>query len=549
MSSIKFKKPLLYYHTLKHLKFSQIYYRLAKSFRRPVVHSVSGFLRNAVCTDGWVQQPLGRQTLFDNGRCQFLNRSGFVINPVDWNSSLETKLWLYNLHYFQDLVSEGAGSRRHLQSEWLSAWIAQNPPGIGNGWEPYPLSLRIVNWIKSFMDGLSPEQDWLDSLKIQADYLSQCLEYHLLGNHLFANAKALLFAGCFFGGSAADNWRRVALQILDVQIDEQILNDGGNFELSPMYHALILVDVLDILNLARVYADCFYPGILVKIKKKVPAMLQYLSDMSHPDGKLSFFNDTAWGIAPDNEEIYSYAERLGFKRPQIKSTVLTLSDYQDSGYVIFRSEMVTLIADLGMVGPDYIPGHAHADTLSFELSVGGKRLFVNSGTSEYGVSAERLRQRKTPAHNTVSINGLDSSEVWGGFRVARRARVLERVVSAERFAFSATHDGFWQQGVKCLHAREWLLTNSSLQITDRFDGSFESAICFMHLHPDVMVLEIEKQKVSLFADLVRVVLVVENADIEICHSTWHPEFGVCVQNRCLKLFVRGASVKMQIAWE
>ena len=79
------------------------------------------------------------------------------------------------------------------------------------------------------------------------------------------------------------------------------------------------------------------------------------------------------------------------------------------------------LLDVAPVGPDYLPGHAHADTLSFELSLFGQRVLVNSGTSQYEAGPERSRQRGTAAHNTVIVDGHDSSEVWAGFRVARRA--------------------------------------------------------------------------------------------------------------------------------
>ena len=39
--------------------------------------------------------------------------------------------------------------------------------------------------------------------------------------------------------------------------------------------------------------------------------------------------------------------------------------------------------DVALIGPNYQPGHAHADVLSFELSLFGQRLLVNIGTSEY----------------------------------------------------------------------------------------------------------------------------------------------------------------------
>jgi len=112
------------------------------------------------------------------------------------------KLWLYNLHYFDDLVSCDAENKRELHSGWIKKWVQENPPGEGNGWEPYPTSLRIVNWIKWGVAGNCLSDEVLHSLAVQARYLLKKLEYHLLGNHLFANAnanaKALIFAGLFF---------------------------------------------------------------------------------------------------------------------------------------------------------------------------------------------------------------------------------------------------------------------------------------------------------------------------------------------------------------
>ena len=65
---------------------------------------------------------------------------------------------------------------------------------------------------------------------------------------------------------------------------------------------------------------------------------------------------------------------------------------------------LTAILDVAEVGPSYQPGHAHADTLSFELSLYGQRVLVNSGTSQYGNDAERYRQRSTGAHDAHQRN-------------------------------------------------------------------------------------------------------------------------------------------------
>ena len=122
--------------------------------------------------------------------------------------------------------------------------------------------------------------------------------------------------------------------------------------------------------------------------------------------------------APKPRSLLNYAARYGFNTPEIKDNCIWL---RESGYLRAQHENVTLIVDIARLGPDYQLGHAHADTLSFELSIFGRRLVVNSGTSDYNIGSTRQHQRSTRAHNTVEINDRNSSEMWASFRVARRA--------------------------------------------------------------------------------------------------------------------------------
>ena len=75
----------------------------------------------------------------------------------------------------------------------------------------------------------------------------------------------------------------------------------------------------------------------------------------------------------------------------------------DSGYIRAQLGKVVAHLDVGRIGPEYLMGHAHADTLTFELSHNKQRLIVNTGTSCYGLSKQRLKQRGTAAHNTAII--------------------------------------------------------------------------------------------------------------------------------------------------
>ena len=202
------------FHTLRYLKTKQIAYRLYYRFRRlkPFCEPVPK-LRNAIVR--WSAPAYMKPSTSDGRVFSFLGRTAEI--GGDWNSSLLPKLWLYNLHYQDDLNSIGAEDRLELCRQLMDDWVDSNTPLQGNGWEPYCISLRIVNWVK-WLSRLKPEQvkpEWLQSLALQVDALDQQIEHHILSNHLFANAKALVFAGTFFDGQLGQKWLHKGLKLLD----------------------------------------------------------------------------------------------------------------------------------------------------------------------------------------------------------------------------------------------------------------------------------------------------------------------------------------------
>jgi uncharacterized heparinase superfamily protein len=474
----------------------------------------------------------------------FLNESRSVTTRGAWNDPVAEKLWLYNLHYFDDLNADGAVTRREWHTRLIERWIEENPPGCGNGWEPYPSSLRIVNWIKWALSGgeLSPRA--IASLAVQIRFLCERLEFHLLGNHLLANAKALIFAGTFFEQDEAQEWLDKGLRILRRELPEQILTDGGHFERSPMYHGIILEDLLDIENIGKAYGlGAIIEGAMIY------KMRRWLAAMCHPDGEIAFFNDAAFGIAPDLAELNGYAKRLRHPVQDAPSDgVLRLAE---SGYIRLQKGSAVLLVDAAPVGPSYLPGHAHADTLSFELSLQGRRVMVNSGTSCYGNGLERLRQRGTTAHNTMVVDGQNSSEVWGGFRVARRAQVqsLNIAETAGGTRVEASHDGYRRLSGRNLHRRRWLLSDESLVIEDRVTGLFDRGEIRFHLHPEIAVLEAGVGKVSLrLTDGKMVEVLIQGGNLLVEQTTWHPYFGVATPNTCLAAVLTAPIVRTIINW-
>lgn len=468
---------------------------------------------------------------------RLLNHERALAFPDAWNDRDLDKLWLYNLHYFDDLNAICADERRAWHDSLIERWIAENPPPYGNGWEPYPLSLRIVNWIKSVLAGHDFSPPAVHSLAVQVRQLRRRLELHLLGNHLFENAKALVFAGLFFSGKEASEWLSVGMRLLERQMAEQILPDGGHFELSPMYHSLILEGLLDLVNLHSAFQmqpPDAWQGAMVK-------MFDWLEVMCHPDGGIAFFNDAAFGVAPSLGELQSYAASLGFARERHVAGSRLL---EASGYARLEQNSAVVLADVAAIGPDYLPGHAHADSLSFELSLHGRRVLVNSGTSVYGVGAERLQQRGTAAHNTVRLDGVDSSEVWSGFRVARRARVtVERYEARSECQLRGAHDGYRRLNGYPVHRRSWSLSAYELEVKDVVEGGGDHLVeVFFHFHPGIRLEAAGRDVFSVLCDTGRFALQL-TGDGQLRWSTepstWHPAFGVSEANVCLKGIYRG----------
>jgi uncharacterized heparinase superfamily protein len=270
--------------------------------------------------------------------------------------------------------------------------------------------------------------------------------------------------------------------LLEAQIREQILPDGMHFELSAMYQLLVLEALLDVANVSHAFglrAPANLPGVC-------RAMLAALDVLTHPDGNIAQFNDAALDESPAPAELHDYACRLDLEHAT--PTAVGSSWLPHAGYARLCGGRAVAMVDVAEIGPSYLPAHAHADTLTFELSVGGRRVVVDTGISTYEANDARQRERGTAAHNTVTVDGRNSSDVWHAFRVGARARILRRSFEAAGSVsmVHGAHDGYRQVGL--VHARTWRMHDERLEIVDEFEGHgphrLESAF---HFSPDCRV--------------------------------------------------------------
>ena len=543
-------KTFLYWHTLRHLRLSQFYERLKfnlfhpkpDSSPPPALRPYSGF---------WVMPIKPSPSLIGLEEFSFLGEQG-SLELFGWDGPAREKLWRYNQHYFNDLNASSASERNEWHLALLKNWVEQNPPALGVGWEPYPISLRMVNWIKWYLAGNTLPTLCIQSLAIQARFLSKRLEWHLLGNHLLANAKALVFAGLFFQGDEATAWLKTGLRIIESELAEQVLQDGGHFERSPMYHAIVLEDLLDLINASQLWSASIDSSVILGWRAIARRMFFWLGAMTHPDGQISFFNDAAFDIAPSLKNLSEYAESLGIKLDfNLARPGLTAYKLDQSGYIQLRSRDAVAFLDVALIGPDYLLGHAHADTLSFEMSIFNQRVIVNGGTSRYGLGPDRLRERQTVSHSTVEVNSLSSSEVWSGFRVARRAYPFDLELSGNsaQVAVSCSHDGYKYLRGKPVHRRTWLLRENAIEVRDVIQGPYSQAIARFILHPDIAVSEVAQGVWELRlpqGDLIT--FVIEKGTSQLERAFYAPEFGKVLLTQCLSVHLEHGISSVHMRW-
>lgn len=499
MPSFPARRALLYFHTLRHLRPVQWYGRLWQKLAaylpvppRPLRVDIDA------PEETWHVPPVRHPVWLGGHRLGLLGAIVETDHPRVWAGEGLSALQRYNLHYFEELGGELTPEAMAYYRPVIADWIAGNPPAVGVGWSAYPLSRRVVNWIKADLSHRLLDQIARASLYQQVGYLLPRLEIHLQGNHLWCNAKALVFAGLYFGARRHDpeplRWFRKGMALLIREFREQVRTDGSHYEQTAMYQALAVEDLLDLINVLSAYQE----DVPAEWWRGLRDMLRFNRAFVHADGAPVGFNDAVAGIAPSADELAAYADRL---RPGMSSASGAAGVFPDAGWARMAEGAWTVFFDAGPIGPDHLPAHAHADSLTIEIDWSGTRLLVDTGSGEYGSGAARQQQRGTRAHNTVLIDGVDSSEVWGGFRVARRARILEPLTClsmAGGTRCSAAHDGYLRLSSPVIHFREIDVSTRRVVVRDRLQGNHNHACVWnWHLGPEIHVDTVDESGILL----------------------------------------------------
>lgn len=462
-------------------------------------------------------------------RFTFVGRSVETGEAIDWQADPD-QLWCMNLHYMEYLEELDRDAGIALIRQWIAANPPWRPGYWRDSWNSYALSLRVVVWMQRLaawdIDLADPDSRRIvASLAAQLDFLLKNLERDLGGNHLIKNIKALAWGGAFFAGPFGQKLRDRATRLLAREIPHQILPDGMHYERSSSYHAQVFADLIET---RMALGDAALDPVLDRMAH-VAALL------THPDGGPAVFNDAGltMAYAPD-DCLAAFAQVTGRAIPQRDGAF----GFRDAGYFGLHAPGFALIADMGRIGPDSLPAHAHGDIGSIELSIGGERLVVDQGVYEYVAGDRRQASRSAHHHNCLAILGAEPADFYGAFRCGRRPRVgVAQFVGGDGgILLRGHHDGYHRLEGKPIVVRRIEASADGITIHDRIDGkTWHEATSRLLLHPECRA-ELHGDLAILHRGEVSIA-VRGSAPLYVEPAVWWPDMGVEIATRrlCLTL--------------
>lgn len=353
-------------------------------------------------------------------------------------------VWELNrLQYLQPIAAlafaSGEAGPADLVRQHVGDWIARNPPFIGINWTSgIELALRAVSliFVGKLVDlGEELNAKLAKSLAAHGYWLARYpSRYSSANNHAIAEGLGLLSIGTALAASSdAVDWVRRGRAILERESARQILSDGVGAEQAVAYQRF----TVDMLAMAANLGAATTSGL-----PRAEAFLAAITDAGGNAPKI--------GDDDDGGLFWPSMAPRGAATAPVSDGLL---HFPIGGYSVVREGPLHLVFDHGPLGYLSIAAHGHADALSIWLHIDGEPVLVDAGTYRYhGAGTVRDAFRGTAAHNTMTVHGVDQSEIAGPFNWSRKANARAISVVSSPWAVEAEHDGYLRR-FGCIHRR------------------------------------------------------------------------------------------------
>jgi uncharacterized heparinase superfamily protein len=479
----------------------------------------------------------------------------------------------------------------------LQDWVHKNPYLEGINWSDcLNHAIRIVNWciIFALLNLKTIDAKLAGSLHQQGTFIEKHLSFgSSAANHLLGELWGLFFLShCFPNLPRAKHWQTLSVRGIENEIRRQFTTDGLHVERSISYHRYILEYLLLVFASAKNFGVNLSAGFVRKVQSALDAMTEFLN----PSGEASLFGDcgheittdihylsfwqddlfasvlkmgdvvlgkSKWGryVKMGHEDtrlpwLFDYASGAGIHLPQNSSPQRSSTAMADSGFFILRdgekfTQESSLSIRCGPMGFGPLCAHAHADMLSFVLSVRGRQFIIDPGTYSYHLGGDKWRQffRSTKAHNTLCVDGRNQADSGGAMIWLSKAsgQLVTWGSGSNGVKFEGLHTGYLRlKDSPGVHRRKVNLNRDEalFDIFDHIVSKFPVPVTIhYHFHPNVKLRRVDGNRFLAIRDGDSILLVVSpscdikvvNGDNQVPQGWYSPFFAIKVPTQTLIL--------------
>ncbi|WP_225026142.1 heparinase II/III family protein [Xinfangfangia pollutisoli] len=466
---------------------------------------------------------------------------------IDWHhripAEMDFHLWrmkLGHMGFLCPMLTDGGPAHLEAVAEIFAGYRARarfdQPECFSSYWFPYSVSHRILALLSGYLiaraAGRLPAPlcaEIEDFLRWNVAFVEANIEHELKNNHVERNLAALCFYYSCAQAVPPALARRLDRDVAGI-IRACILDDGLLAERSAMYQGLSVMAL-------QVFAAAPFltPATRRLAETQARKAARAWSFMTHPDGEIALFNDSWFGEVPPAHAIVA---------PARFDPVALLPQ---AGYARLEGDGIFALFDAGAIGPRWNPGHGHADFLSIEVDVAGRRFLTDPGTYQYSTGPRRMFERSAQAHNGPGAAGLEPVSYYGCFRVGQLAEA--RLLAPEAPGTRAVAGELPLPGGGLLR-RSLQLLPGALAISDRWQGRFEAPQLRLSLPATWQLVERHPQALVFACDGARAQLSVQAGRIgSIGPGHWACRYLVDSPAQIVTLFPEPSAEAARLEWQ